>query len=117
MSVEYHGRSLLTRTLTAQPHEPPEGFIDHGTRFQFVEAGKLSVAIKDFADIASYRISTVAVADCCWTNSHGGLWIQAYSVKTRCKKCNDLGHRFQLPGKQKIVAPPSIVLEKFTALR
>lgn len=94
MSVKYHGRNILTRTLTAQPHEPPEGLIDLRTRFQFVEAGKLFIAIKDLLNIASHAISTLAVADRCWTNSHGVFWIQGYSIKTWCRKCNDFGSLF-----------------------
>ena len=95
MSVEYHGHSFLTRTLTAQPHEPPKGFIDLWAWFQLVEPGKLFIASKDLLDIASHEISTVAVADCCWTNSHGGFCIQGYSVKTWCGKCNDFGPRLE----------------------
>ena len=114
MSVKYHGRSFLTRTLTTQSHESPEGLIDLRTRFQFVEARKLFVAIKDSADIASYTVSTVAVAECCWTNSHGGVWIQGYSVNTWCRKCNDFGSPFSATRKREDWNPPLTILTDYS---
>ena len=72
MSVTYHRHSFLARALTAQSHEPLKGVIDLRARFQLLEAGKLFIAIKDLVDITSYTSPTVAVAGCCWTNSHGG---------------------------------------------
>ena len=90
MSMKYHGYRFLTRILTAQPHESLKGVIQLGTRFQLLEAGKLFIAIKDLVDITSYTIPIVAVAGCCWTNSHSVLWIQGYLVNTWCRKARTL---------------------------
>lgn len=90
MSVTYHGHSFLTRTLTAQCHESLKGVIDLGTRFQLLEAGKLIIAIKNLVDITSHTIPTVAVAGCCWTNSHSVSWIQGYLVNTWCREARTL---------------------------
>ncbi len=90
MSVTYHGHNFLSRTLTAQSHEPIKGVIDLRTRFQLVEAGKLFIAIKHLVDIASHTIPTVVVAGRCWTTSHGDSKLQDYLVKTWCRNARIL---------------------------